>query len=134
MAMEKSAKTILIVDDEPDIVTYLKALLEDNGYQCHCAYDGVEGVEKAQELCPDLICLDISMPEKSGVKMYRELRDDSKTEKIPVIIVTGVSHDFEKFISTRSQVPPPNAYIAKPIDRDDFLKQVAETIDQSEAM
>ena len=121
-------KTILIVDDEPDVVTYLTALLEDNGYACLSAADGAEGVEKARGAMPDLICLDITMPEKSGVKAYRELAENAATAKIPVIIVTGVSQDFEKFISTRKQVPPPTGYVAKPIDRAELLTKVRSAL------
>ena len=106
-ASNDSKKTILVIDDEPDIVSFLTTLLEDNGYRTVSAMDGREGIEKARSEKPDLVSLDITMPEKSGVKFYRELRSDPDLSKIPVVIVTGVSGDFEKFISTRKQVPPP---------------------------
>jgi CheY-like chemotaxis protein len=119
-------KTILIVDDEPDTCTYFSSLLEDNGFGTVIAYDGIEGMKKVQENPPDAITLDISMPEKSGVKMYRELKEDERWRKIPIIIVTGISDDFQSFISSRRQVPPPEGYLSKPIDADKFLTMVKE--------
>ena len=120
--------TILVVDDEPDIVTYLTTVLEDNGYKTESAVNGLEGMEKLKSIKPDLVLLDMSMPEKSGVKMYREIRQDPETKELPVIMVTGLSRDFEKFISTRNQVPPPTDYVAKPIEKDEFLEKVKKAL------
>jgi CheY-like chemotaxis protein len=129
MTLNKSDQyTILVVDDEPDVVIYLTTFLEDHGYKCISASDGAEGIEKARSAKPDLICLDVSMPEKSGVKMYRELKEDPATAGIPVIIITGVSQDFEKFISIRKHVPPPTGYIPKPIDQDELLLKVKSAL------
>jgi CheY-like chemotaxis protein len=117
-------KKILIVDDEEDIRTYLAALLGDQGYQTVLARDGAEAWKQLEAGRPDLITLDISMPEKSGIKFYREAKADERWKGIPIIIVTGVSEDFKKFISTRHQVPPPEGYVAKPIDQEEILKLV----------
>jgi len=123
-------KKVLIVDDEKHIVTYLETLLQDNGYDTVAAYDGIEALEKVRTDKPDLVLLDITMPSKSGVRVYRELREQPETATIPVIIVTAVTglggkpEEFEKWISSRKQVPPPDAFIAKPIDRDAFLETV----------
>lgn len=121
-------KTILVVDDEPDIVTYLTTVLQDSGYNTVSAANGEEAMAAIKADCPDLVCLDITMPEKSGVKTYRELREDPEYKDLPVIVVTGVSRDFEQFISTRKQVPPPTDYVAKPIERDEFLSKVAKAL------
>ena len=117
-------KKILVVDDELDIRTYLSTLFEDNGYATVLAQDGEDARRQVEANPPDLITLDISMPEKSGVKFYREIKEDERWKKIPVIIVTGVSGDFQKFISTRHQVPPPEGFISKPIDREEILGMV----------
>ncbi len=117
-------KTVLIVDDEPDTLTYFSSLLEDNGYNVATAVDGEDCLAKLREIKPDLITLDIAMPEKSGVKFYREMRENEAWKDIPVIIITGISEDFKRFISTRKQVPPPEGYLSKPIDKEEFLKLV----------
>jgi len=122
MAADK--KTILIVDDESDVLTYLSTLFEDSGYATVKALDGNEAMSKVKEKAPDLVTLDITMPNKSGVRFYREMKESAEWRKIPIIIVTGVSGEFKTFISTRKQVPPPEGYLSKPIDKTEILKLV----------
>jgi CheY-like chemotaxis protein len=122
MAAEK--KTILVVDDEPDVRTFLSTLFEDNGYATVMAQDGNEGLSMVKEKAPDLVTLDITMPNKSGVRFYREMKESAEWKKVPIIIVTGVSGDFKTFISSRKQVPPPEGYLSKPIDKTEILKLV----------
>jgi CheY-like chemotaxis protein len=117
-------KIILIVDDEPDVRTYISTLLEDHGYTPISAKDGEEALVRLQAVSPALITLDISMPEKSGVKLYREIKEDSRWKKIPIVIITGISDDFQKFISTRRQVPPPEGYLSKPINPEEILELI----------
>ena len=125
---EQTKKTILIVEDEPDVAAYLKAFFEDSGYKAISASDGKEGFDKARSELPDLITLDITMPEESGVRMFRGLQAEETTAAIPVIMITGVSHEFKRFIETRRQVHPPDAYFEKPIDRDELLTKVREIL------
>ena len=122
MAAEK--KTILVVDDEPDVRTFLSTLFEDNGYATVMAQDGNEGLSRVKEKAPDLVTLDITMPNKSGVRFYREMKESAEWRKVPIIIVTGVSGDFKTFISSRKQVPPPEGYLSKPIDKTEILNLV----------
>ncbi len=124
--MTDGKKTVLVVDDEPDTVAFLTTLLEDNGFATISAGDGAQARAILEEQRPDLISLDITMPEKSGVRLYRELRDSEKLKDIPIIIVTGVSDDFERFISSRKQVPPPDGYVPKPIDQARFIELARE--------
>ena len=126
--MADEMKTVLVVDDEPDARDYLTTVLEDNGFATVIAKDGSDAIAKLEEATPDLISLDITMPEKSGVSVYRKLKEDERLKNIPVIIITGVSDEFQKFISTRRQVPPPDGYISKPVDADAFMKMVGELI------
>ena len=118
------AKKILVVDDEKDISTYFCTLLEDAGYTTVTASDGKEGMEKVKSETPDLITLDLTMPEKSGVRLYTELKTDDALKAIPVIVITGIQGEIEQFLSTRKQVPPPDDFIAKPIEQDVFLEKV----------
>lgn len=127
-------KKILVLDDEPHVVTYLETLLQDNGYETVSASNGKEGMEKAKECKPDLVCLDISMPEQSGVRFYRNLKEDPELSSVPVVIVTAVTgyggdpEPFKRFISTRKQVPPPDGYLSKPIDKQEFLDTIAKVL------
>ncbi len=121
-------KKILVIDDDPQLVLFLTTLLEDNGYEPVSAADGAEGLDKTRSEKPDLILLDITMPEKSGVRYYREVRRDPDLKDIPVVIVTGIMQEFERFISTRRQVPPPDAYFSKPVDKDELLAKLSELL------
>lgn len=127
MSINKKNK-ILIVDDEPDVVTYLATFLQDNGFVTISAGDGREGFAKARAERPDLITLDITMPEESGVRMLRDLQESAETAGIPVIIITGIASDFKRFIETRRQVRPPAGYFEKPIDRDKLLGKIREVL------
>jgi len=126
--MAEGRKTILIVEDEPDTVTYLSTLLEDAGYSTVAAGDGNQALERVKAGRPDLITLDITMPNKSGVRFYRDMKESDEWKSIPIIIVTGISSDFEKFISTRRQVPPPEGYLSKPIDKEQMLALIKQYI------
>jgi len=129
------AKKILIVDDEPDMVAFLATLLEDNGYETISAADGEEGMEKVKADKPDLISLDLLMPNKTGIKMFRELRKDDMLNNIPVVMVTGFGKDdvpqmdFKQWIKERA-VKPPEAYIEKPVDRELFLGEISRALGQ----
>jgi CheY-like chemotaxis protein len=126
--MTDDTKTVLVVDDDPDALTYLTTVLGDNGFATVSARDGAEALALIEQTPPDLVALDITMPEKSGVAVYRKLKEDDQLKSIPVIIVTGISDDFKKFISSRRQVPPPEGYISKPVDYDQFLNMVRELL------
>ena len=132
--MTGDKKKILVIDDEPDERLYLSTLLQDNGYITDMAGDGNEGMARAKAYPPDLITLDITMPEKSGVKFYREIRRDPKLGKIPIVVVTGVTglggnpEEFHKFLSTRKETPPPDGFISKPVDREKLLTTIRKLL------
>lgn len=125
---DETIKTILVVEDEPDVMSYLVTFFKINGYHVITATDGKKGFEKAKSEHPDLISLDITMPEESGVRMYRNLHDEATTKGIPVIIITGVSGGFKGFLESRKQVSPPAGYFEKPIDREAVLAKVKEIL------
>jgi len=126
--MPDGQKTILVVDDDPDARDFFITVLEDNGYITVSARDGNEALDRIQEEIPDLVTLDITMPEKSGVGVYRKLREEDAYKGIPVIIITGVSDDFKHFISSRRKVPPPNGYLSKPIEPEELVRLVGELV------
>jgi len=103
------------------ILTFIHIILEDQGAAVVQALDAEQALELALKEKPDLITLDVSMPEKSGIKLYREVKANDRWKQIPIIIVTGVSEDFKKFISTRHHIPPPEGYLSKPIDAEEIL-------------
>ncbi|MBU0984626.1 MAG: response regulator [candidate division Zixibacteria bacterium] len=126
-------KKILIVDDEQDQRSWMATFFEDNGFETITAVDGQEGFVMAQEHHPDLITLDISMDNESGIRMFRNLQESPETASIPVAMVTGVSPDFKRYIESHKRVRPPAAYFEKPVDRDRLLKTVRELTAQNVA-
>jgi len=122
--MGNNPKKILVVDDEPDLLTFLGAFLEDNGFDVISAIDGKECLKKAKKEQPDLITLDISMPEESGVRALRNIQETKETKDIPVVIITGVASEFRQFIHTRKVVKPPTAYMEKPVDTSELLATI----------
>lgn len=92
--MEKK-RTILIIEDEAALLQILSDKLSREGFTVLRARDGIEGLKSAQKNSPDLILLDIVMPSMDGVTMLKKLREDSKTENTPVIIISNLS-EIEK--------------------------------------
>jgi CheY-like chemotaxis protein len=131
---QNAKKKILVVDDEPHVVIYLETLLQDNGYVTASASNGKQAMERIEEDRPDLVCLDVSMPEQSGVRCYRNIKENPELSSIPVVIVTAVTYyggdpePFKRFLSTRKQVPPPDGYLSKPIDKQEFLDTIAKIL------
>ena len=124
----ENRKKILLIDDEEDVLIYLSTFFKDNGFDVIEAHNGKEGVEKAIKEKPDVITLDVSMPEESGVKALRELQESTVTKNTPVIIVTGVDSEFKRFIESRKQVHAPEGYFEKPVNRDELLLKVKELL------
>jgi CheY-like chemotaxis protein len=128
------AKRVLVVDDEPDVLSYLEMLLRDSGYETLTAGDGNTALAVARKEKPDLVTLDISMPKASGTRFYKEVKMDPELSSIPVVIVTAVTgyggdpYGYEKFLSGRSLVPPPEGFFPKPIDREAFLAVVRKLL------
>jgi CheY-like chemotaxis protein len=130
MKTSQQTKRILIVDDEPNVVTYLEMLLRDNGYETVSASNGAEALESVRGEKPDLVTLDISMPETSGVRFFKELKGDPRTADIPVVVVTAVTgyagdpYGYMKFMQKQSNLTEPDAFFPKPIDKEPFLDKI----------
>ena len=128
------SKKVLIVDDEPSVTSYLEMLLQDSGYTTVTAADGTAALEMVRQEKPDLVTLDISMPKASGTRFYKEVKTDPELQAIPVVIVTAVTgpggdpYGYEKFISSRNLVSPPEGFFPKPIDREEFVAKVKELL------
>jgi len=127
-------KTILVVDDEMDMRTFITTLLETSGYRPIVATNGEEGIRKAREHKPAVIILDVMMPKEGGVQMYRELKTDEQLKGIPVIMLSAIAkktffHSQKMLNTYRGQmVPEPEAYIEKPPETEQLLKVLQECV------
>jgi Fe-S oxidoreductase/ActR/RegA family two-component response regulator len=125
--LDLSGKRILVTDDEPDFLVFITAVLEDNGADVIAARNGDEAIRLALAEKPDLITLDLSMPGKSGIETFEELRRNVETATIPVCIITG-KPEMRKLIYERP-VPAPEGYVDKPVDEEGILVNVRKTLD-----
>jgi CheY-like chemotaxis protein len=117
---------ILVTDDEPDLVTFISAVLEDNGATVLKAYDGEEAIEIAQKENPDLITLDISMPGKSGAEVFEHFRTDQKLKSIPICIITG-KPELRKLIY-ENPLDPPEGFLDKPVNEEALLLNIRKIL------
>jgi CheY-like chemotaxis protein len=124
--MERIPK-ILVIDDEPDVVSYLSAFLEDEGFEVFTAGNGPDGLMLAREQSPDLITLDITMPGMSGIEVLTKLRRDDHLEPIPVVIITGVT-SFDRLTDYRD-VRAPEGFLQKPVDLVLLLSTIQSILD-----
>ncbi len=122
-------KTILVVDDEEEVVQFLSMALEDAGFNVMTAYDGFEALEKIKESKPDLISLDLVMPNHSGAKLVRDLKKDKELAHIPTLIVTGHARDdlgradFEELTMSG-----PGIYLEKPVKPKQYVNAVKKIL------
>lgn len=125
-------KKVLIVDDEPDSIDFVEAVLASDTIEVISAPDGVAGLAKARAEKPDLVILDVQMPNKDGFEVFAELRQDEKTAGIPVVMLTGVGartglhfskKDMGDFLGSE-----PDAYVEKPIEPEKLEQTVASLL------
>jgi twitching motility two-component system response regulator PilH len=116
-------KTILIVDDDDQIRTLQKMILSKEGFAVIEAEDGASALEIAKAKMPDLIISDVMMENVNGFMLYEFLRDDPKTENIPMILVTG-----KAYAAGAWNMDPHVGYLQKPVTSDDLLAAVKKKI------
>ncbi len=127
------AKSVLVVDDEPDVRSYLAQILEDAGFEVRTAADGLEALDMIRERPPDFISLDLVMPRKSGHKLLYELRKDRALSRIPVLIVTAHARDELgegdlKDIVENRVIAGPGVYLEKPVKPTDYVRCVQRAL------
>lgn len=113
--------TVLVVDDNPQNVELVQAYLESLDCVTEVAVDGLQALEKAAEVRPDLIILDIMMPKMSGFEVCRRLKADPKLRDIPVLMLTALNEfgDIEKGVESGT-----DDFLSKPINKSDLITQV----------
>lgn len=127
--------TVMVVDDEPDVVTFLTALFADNGYNTISANSYEQAFKVLETKQPDIFTLDLIMPGKSGLNLYEAIKSDSRFADTPVVIVSGVNpdnpglYDSRKYIYEKS-LPKPDGYIEKPVNKELLLMTIQKLTEQ----
>ena len=120
-------KKVLIIDDEPDTITFLGTWLEDLGYATCAASDGLGGMEALLSERPDLVLMDLKMPNLSGVQLYRQILGHEELAALPVIFITGVA-EVSLFDGSCERLPEPAACLAKPVDLQKLLDAITAAL------
>lgn len=114
-------KTILVVDDSPTVRKLISGKLEKCGHDVFCSADGVEAMERLQNLIPDLVLLDITMPRMDGYQVCKMIRSNEATKDVPVVMISGNDGFFDK---VRGRMAGTSGYITKPFGPETLMKAV----------
>jgi CheY-like chemotaxis protein len=114
-------RTIMVVDDEQEIVKVVRGMLEEKGFNVKCAYDGTQVFDFLKKQKPDLILLDIMMPQMDGLEVLTRLKGNPATASIPVILLTEKAEDEDVMIGYKMGV---DFYIPKPFTKNQLLEGV----------
>jgi CheY-like chemotaxis protein len=125
------SKTILVVDDSPTIRKLVSAKLEKHGHEVVVAVDGMDALSKLNEVVPDLVLLDITMPRLDGYQVCKLIRANEATKDVPVILISGKDGFFDK---VRGRMSGSSGYITKPFGPETLIKTVVAFTSDSEAV
>lgn len=119
---------VAVVDDEEDVLTFLRLALEDQGFEVLASDRPLDAVPLIRDFKPDLVCLDLLMPEQMGSSLFVEIRRDPALAEVPIVILTGLNarDALAKATGPVGGVRPPDRYLEKPVDLGAFLRAVAE--------
>ena len=128
------SKKVLVVDDDPDVRSFVMTVLDENQYMPLVAQDGVEAFEMIEKDPPDLVILDVLMPRGSGIRLYHKLKTTEKYKQIPIIMFTGIA--LNSFLKSQKvldefkgeEVPEPDIYLEKPVDPEELAAAVKKKI------
>jgi DNA-binding response OmpR family regulator len=118
-------KKVLIIDDSSTIRAVLEAALSEKGFEVMVCQDGKCGIKSAEEVIPDIILLDLILPDLPGEEVCRQIKRNPKTENIPVVMLTAKSDEVDRVIG---KVLGADAYIPKPFKMDDLFSRIQELI------
>lgn len=132
MKLKENSETklrILLVDDDPDFLFSTKIILENSGYKIITAANGKQGINKAKSEQPDLIVLDVMLPDYDGFSICRELKDNPETVQIPVIILTSVSKKRDaSYADVIAYCHKADEFLEKPVDKDELLFSIRKLL------
>ncbi|MEM7801455.1 MAG: response regulator [Chloroflexota bacterium] len=129
--MSDKTKTIVCIEDEPDMIDLVKLILTRHGFTVHGALGGQIGLEKVKEIRPDLVLLDLMMPEMDGWQVFQSMRVDEEISEIPVIILTAKAQSIDKVLGLH--IAKVNDYVTKPFTPQDLISAVKRVLQETAA-
>jgi two-component system, OmpR family, response regulator VicR len=129
--MSEKPKHILCIEDEAEMIDLMQLILGRKGYQVTGAAGGQEGLEKMRKERPDLVLLDLMMPDMGGWEVYQQMKVDEKTKDIPVIVVTARAQSIDKVLGL--YIAKVEDYIAKPFSPSELVESVEHVLARPKA-
>ena len=127
-------KHVLVIDDEPDISSYIASILEGSQYSVQTANSAMEGETIMRNRRPDLILLDLMMPGRTGIQFFVRLKGNDETKDIPLIMVTGIKDklniDWQEIVS-KLKARVPDGFVEKPIEPVHLMNVVEDVLTQT---
>jgi two-component system, OmpR family, response regulator VicR len=124
--VEREAKIILCIEDEPEMIDLIRLILSRRGFIVRGATSGEEGLKLIHEEIPDLVLLDLMMPDMDGWEVYQQMKAGEATKKIPVIVVTARAQSIDKVLGLH--IAKVDDYIAKPFSPQELLNSVDDVL------
>jgi two-component system phosphate regulon response regulator PhoB len=121
---------VAVIDDEVDILTFVRFLLEDQGYEVLTSESPTGVVARLEEFGPHLVCLDLLMPEQLGFSFFVELRRHPRLGAVPILILSGLNarEELARALHNAGDVPPPAGWVEKPLEPAVFLAAVGRAL------
>lgn len=126
--MNTKAKSILCIEDEAEMIDLMRLILGRRGYDVRGAISGMEGLKMIREHSPDLILLDLMMPEMDGWEVYQQIKADEKMRGTPVIVVTAKAQSIDRVLGLH--IAKVDDYIAKPFSPQELLNSVEKVLNK----
>ena len=123
-----AGKFILCIEDEPEMIDLIRLILERRGFKVEGAAGGIDGIRKVRELHPDLVLLDLMMPDLDGWEVYQQMKADENSRDIPVIVVTAKAQSIDKVLGLH--IAKVDDYISKPFSPQDLLASVEKILNK----
>jgi len=124
--MSTNLKSILCIEDEPEMIDLMRLILGRRGFSVKGAAGGIEGLRMIRAERPDLVLLDLMMPDMDGWEVYQQMKADENTKNIPVIVVTAKAQSIDKVLGLH--IAKVDDYLAKPFSPQDLLSSVERVL------
>ncbi|MFO7625281.1 MAG: response regulator [Anaerolineales bacterium] len=122
----ENKRRLLYIEDEPEMIELVKLILARRGFEVIGANGGREGLEAIRSLLPDLVLLDLMMPDMDGWDVYQQMKADLATQKIPVIIITAKAQSIDKVLGLH--IAKVDDYISKPFSPSELVESVDKVL------
>lgn len=124
--MEQISKRVIYFEDDKDMVELVRIILGREGYQVEGIAEGQAGIKAVQQNSPDVILLDLMLPDMDGWEIYRQLKHDESTADIPVIVITAKAQSIDKVLGL--EIAKVDDYISKPFRPNELVDRVEEVL------